>query len=202
AYLAATNKVTVKNDVALQDSQYFQKQEEIKKLKNQFSTKYHSFINQIYDYNGNIKPISPENVEKLKETYENSIKKDKIECEEIQKKIKEIQAKNIEKTNKEIIIEVQAKQLTGLSTEMDESNKKINELYKEIQPYNKKSLVYQTEINEKDTEILKEKLIYLKLIKQKDILNNKGLDIIANNDKLIEKIEINYEELRKRLLTT
>ncbi|WP_284928606.1 hypothetical protein [Candidatus Phytoplasma sp. AldY-WA1] len=189
----------VKLEYEKQDRQYNQNQEDIKNIKAGFANKYQGFINELFDHNGKMKPISKENADILRKLFEAEIKKDIEEYNKNETKFDKIKSDNMGTIDTLLKAGEMSKLKTSFVTKANEFQITINGLNAEKRKYEIKPHVPQTIINTKDDQILTEQLKQHNLIKLNNEITKQNPNIIAHN---IENIENTKNEIKERKETS
>jgi DNA repair exonuclease SbcCD ATPase subunit len=173
---------------------------EVDVKKTRILERYHTFINQLYDPDGNIIPLSPESVKEMQKTFDNELENDRREYKKNENEYNKIETNITNKTNEKTNYKNQIKDQHGLLEETKSFNQTVIDLKVELAKNKDKSPVSQNVINDIDLDTLKEKIIRNQLIELNDKLKNQNPNINIHNKDLVEKAKVDYNALRDRLM--
>jgi outer membrane biosynthesis protein TonB len=185
-----------KLDELHEDIKNYQNRETIENKRKKLTEKYYSFLDQMYDRNGNIKPLNPEHVKKLKKDNQIAIETAKTELSETDKKIKKF---NNKQTKDTITEDIQNAMGADLFNKLNELEKTLIGLNDEMKIYKTKPYISQLNVDLKEAEILKKQITLFKLIQQRDKLNNCNNNVNTFNNELVNNTEINQENLKQKI---
>ncbi|WP_284928459.1 hypothetical protein [Candidatus Phytoplasma sp. AldY-WA1] len=185
---------------AKQELENTNRRKEVDAKKTEILNRYHTFLNLLYDSNGNIIPLSPESVEELQKTFDTELENDRKEFTKIKNECNKIETNIANKTNEKTNYQDQIKDQHELLEETKSFNQTVTDLKVELAKNKDKSPVSQEKINDIDLDILKEKVIRNQLIELNDKLKIQNPNINKRNKELVEKAKVDYNALSNRLI--